>query len=572
MGGKGQFFPTIDRSLNLEARLAIALNVGNESNLQRLLGGENWSREQIQPVLDSLTKEQWTFVQAVWDYLESYRPEIAAKERRVYGKEPAWIDPAPVETQFGTLRGGYYPVKYDPRASERAEAHADAEDAKRQMQGAYTSATTRRSFTKARAEEVVGRPLLYSLDGIYNGVQEIIHDLSWHEFLIDANRLIKNKSIAAAMRETYGPEAHQQFKGWLEDVAAGEAPSRAAGEKALAWIRQGVSISGLGFNVMSAMMQPLGLTQSIVRVGAPWIARGVAKAIGSPIETTAEISDKSTFMRTRFLTRLREINEVRNQVKGQSAARRYVDTAAYALMLRAQQLVDIPTWWGAYEKAIADGNTENRAVALADQAVIDSQGGGQTKDQSAIERGGPALKLFTTFYSFFNTALNVGVEQTMTQESKAKLAASYLLLYVVPAVLGAALKDALTPGDSGDWDDGQKLARKLAGEQLSYLFGLMFGLREIGSPFANMIEGKKFGTDYTGPAGLRMLSDVTKLTKEASQGEADDGLRKAIVNFAGELLRLPSAQINRSISGVKALNEGKTSNPAAVVFGFQEKH
>lgn len=572
MGGKGQFFPTIDRSLNLEARLAIALNVGNESNLQRLLGGENWSREQLQPVLDSLTKEQWTFVQAVWDYLESYRPEIAAKERRVYGKEPAWIDPSPVETKFGTMRGGYYPVKYDPRASERAEAHADAEDAKRQMQGAYTSATTRRSFTKARAEEVVGRPLLYSLDGIYNGVQEIIHDLSWHEFLIDANRLIKNKSIAAAMRETYGPEAHQQFKGWLEDVAAGEAPARAGGERALAWIRQGVSISGLGFNVMSAVMQPLGLTQSIVRVGAPWIARGVAKAIGSPIETTAEISDKSTFMRTRFLTRLREINEVRNQVKGQSAARRYVDTAAYALMLRAQQLVDIPTWWGAYEKAIADGNTENRAIALSDQAVIDSQGGGQTKDQSAIERGGPALKLFTTFYSFFNTALNVGVEQTMTQESKAKLAASYLLLYVVPAVLGAALKDALTPGDSGDWDDGQKLARKLAGEQLSYLFGLMFGLREIGSPFANMIEGKKFGTDYTGPAGLRMLADFTKLGKETGQGQADDGLRKAIVNFAGELLRLPSAQINRSISGVKALNEGKTSNPAAVVFGFQEEH
>lgn len=572
VGGKGQFFPTVDRSLNLEARLAIALNTGNESNLQRLLGGEGWSIEQLQPVLDSLTKEQWTFVQAIWDYFESFRPEIAAKERRVYGKEPVWIDPTPVETKFGTLKGGYYPVKYDPRASERAEAHADAEDAKRQMQGAYTSATTRRSFTKARAEEVVGRPLLYSLDGIYNGVQEIIHDLSWHEFLIDANRLIKNKSIAGAMRDTYGPEAHQQFKGWLQDVAAGEAPARAAGEKALSWIRQGVSISGLGFNVMSAVMQPLGLTQSIVRIGAPWVARGVAKAMGSPIETTADISEKSTFMRTRFLTRLREINEVRNQVKGQSAARRYVDTAAYALMLRAQQLVDIPTWWGAYEKAISEGSAENRAVALADQAVIDSQGGGQTKDQSAIERGGPALKLFTTFYSFFNTALNVGVQETMTQENKAKLAASYLLLYVVPAVFGAALKDALTPGDSGDWDDGQKLSRKLAGEQLSYLFGLMFGLRELGSPFANMVEGKKFGTDYTGPAGLRMLSDVTKLVKETEQGQADDGLRKAIVNFAGELLRLPSAQINRTITGVKALNEGKTSNPAAVVFGYQEKH
>lgn len=570
MGGKGTYFPSVNRSFNLEARMAIALNTGNASNMQRLLGGEGWTREQIQPILDTLTQEQWAAVQQVWDYFESYRPEIAAKERRVYGKEPDWIAPTPVQTRFGELKGGYYPVKFDPRASDRAEQHADAEDAKRQMQGAYTSATTRRSFTKTRVDELHGRPLLYSLDGVYNGIQEVIHDLSWHEYLIDANRLIKNSAISKAVRETYGPEVHQQFKRWLEDVAVGEQQSRAAGEQALAWIRQGVSISGLGFNVMSAAMQPLGLTQSIVRIGPQWVGRGIAKAISSPVETTAEISEKSTFMRTRFLTRFRELNELRNQVKGQTKARAAVDAGAYALMLRAQQLVDIPTWWGAYEKAISEGNDDARAVALADQAVIDAQGGGATKDQAGIERGSPALKLWTTFLSFFVTALNVGVSQTMTRTSKAKLAADYLMLYVAPAVLGVALKDALTTGDSGDWDDGEKLARKLLGEQLSYLMGLMFGIRELGGVVKAVVAGEKFGTDYTGPAGIRMLNDLAKLTKETSQGDADDGLRKAVINVAGDLFRLPSAQINRTITGAQAINEGKTKNPAALLTGYQE--
>jgi hypothetical protein len=577
LGGKGKYFAGIDRSLNREAILAIALNTGNESNIQRLLGGENWNLAQLDPVLKTLSATDWHFVQSVWDYFEGFRPEIAAKERRVSGKEPAWLEPAPRKMVLANgdtvdLKGGYYPVKYDPRASERAEAFADAETAKAQMKGAFTSATTRRSFTKTRAEEVKGRPLLYALDGLYNGVNEVIHDLAWHEFLIDANRLIKNKAIAAAMREKYGPEAHQQFKQWLQDVAAGEVAAHNAGEKALGWVRQGVSISGLGFNIMSALIQPLGITQSIVRVGARWVGKGVASYVASPMASTDLVHGKSEFMRTRALTRLRELAELRAQVKGRSKARQAIDGGAYFLMLQAQQMVDVPTWLGAYEKAVVEGgNDEERARALADQAVIDAQGSGTTKDLSAIERGGPAQKLFTTFYSFFNTALNLGVSQTMTAEGKAKLAADYLLLYMVPVVLGALMKNAVVPGDSGD-DDPKKLARHLIGEEISYLFGLMFGVREASGAAQALTGTAQYGTDYSGPAGLRPIVDLVKLAKQVNQGEMDDALRKAVINTAGELLRLPSAQINRSITGAKALSEGKTHNPLALVMGYQEPH
>jgi hypothetical protein len=569
MGGKGVYFESIGRSLNRESRIAIALNVGNQSNLQRLLGGEGWTMAQVQPVLDSLTREEWDAVQAIWDHFESYRPLIEAKEKRVYGKAPEWLEPSPVQTPHGEYRGGYYPVKYDPAASQRAEEHADAEGAKRQLQGAYTSATTRRSFTKTRAEEVHGRPLLYSLAGLYSGVNDVIHDLSWHEWLIDANRLLKSTSIDSAIRNHYGPEVKAQFKSWAADIAEGEKSSDNAGEIALGKLRQNVSVAGLGFNVMSAALQGLGMTQSIVRVGPTHIGRGIVQYLASPIDSTREVNEKSEFMRNRARTRYRELNELRNRVQADLPAADVLKQHAYVLMMRCQQTVDVPTWLGAYDKALGEGNTEDRAIDLADQAVIDAQGGGQVKDVSAIERGGQALKLFTVFYSFMNTAFNLGVAETMTESSKAKLAAKYLMLYSVPAVLGTLLKDALTPGDSGDGDDWKKLAQKLVAAQLSYLMGLMVVSREFGEA-ANIVTGQRT-MGYSGPAGVRFVGDSIKFLDQARKGQFDDSFRKAAVNMAGDALGLPGAQINRTITGTKALAEGKTHNPAAIAFGFQEK-
>ncbi|MFK5282777.1 hypothetical protein ACI3PL_24740, partial [Lacticaseibacillus paracasei] len=50
--GSGRVFPTLGAgvSLNWQERFAMALNTGNESNLQRLLDGNGWTMAQIQPV------------------------------------------------------------------------------------------------------------------------------------------------------------------------------------------------------------------------------------------------------------------------------------------------------------------------------------------------------------------------------------------------------------------------------------------------------------------------------------------------------------------------------------------
>lgn len=569
MGGKGIFFPSIQRALNREQRVSIALNTGNAGNIQRLLDGEGWTAEQLRPVLDSLVKEEWDAVQAVWDHFEAYRPEIAAKERRVYGKEPDWVEPSPVVTPFGEYRGGYYPIKYDPKRSKEAGEHADAEQAKQMLQSAYTSATTRRSFTKARADQVKGRPLQYSLAGVYNGSTEIIHDLAWHEWLIDVNRLLRSKTIDQAMRDHYGAETVGIFRGAIQDIARGDQPALDVVEAALNHIRTGATIAGLGWNFTTSLLQPLGLTNSMVRIGPEWVGKGITSWLKSPVDKTTEIYEKSSFMRLRGQTMNREISEIQNRVSGRGKLQENIEASMFFTIQKMQLVADIPTWLGQYEKSIASGESESRAVALADQAVIDAQGGGQIKDLSAVQRGGPLRKLFTNFYSYFNVVHNLSADihgrTDWSNPAEAGVAVrDYLLLYAAPVVLANLLMSAVK-GDAAD--DPEEFARRLAADQLSYFLGTFVLLREVTGMVQKMLGINTFETSYQGPPGLRFFAELDRLSGQIKQGEWDAALRKSSINTAGILFHLPSGQVNKTWSGTEALINGETTNPAAILTG-----
>ncbi len=570
MGGKGTYFPALGRNLNREERLAIVLNMGNEGNIQRLLDGKGWTREAVDTVVETLTVEEAKFVQDVWDIFESYRPQIGAKERRIYGKEPEWIEPVPLSTPHGELRGGYYPIKYDTRQSAQANQHEEAELAKRQLKGAYTSSTTRRSFTKSRASEVRDRPLLITMDAMYSGLNEIVHDLSWHEWLIDANRLMRSKRMTQAILDTQGFQGLDQFKKAIEDIAAGEMPSGNSFEKVSAHLRAGATVAGLGLSVTTSLINVTGLAQSFVRVGPKWITMGINEWASNPTTLVGNIYEKSNFMRLRGKTMQREINEIQSLLRDKSKTRQAIDTISFMPLVYTQIAVDTPTWWGAYQKALTEDNGEERAIALADQAVVDAQGGGQVKDLAAIQRGGPMLKLWTTFYSYFSTTYNLTAEATAKTDFKdpmdiMRLGGDYFMLYVVPAFLGSVIRGAVSGDD--DWAEPEELAKAYVNEQLDFVFGTMVGLRET-TGFAQSIAGvKDFHGGYRGPAGLRFYNELDKLGTQIGQGELDKALRKSVVNVAGVTLRLPSSQTNRTIDGMVAIMDGKSQNPLSLVFG-----
>lgn len=553
------------RSFTHNDIFVMALNWGNEGNRQRLLGGENWQAEDVEPLLAELTAADWQAVQAIWDYFETFRPAIAAKERRVNGIEPQWVAPTPfaarsADGQIVEMRGGYYPIRYDTQASERAAEDDAASAVQAQMRGVHSAATTRRGHTKSRVKEVHNRPLVYNFAGIYSGFADVIHDLAWHEYLIDANKLLRSTRLQNAIKDHYGTDILRQFKTWIQDIAVGDNETLAAGEDALRTVRRYASMAGLAFNVVSALKQPLGILQSVARVGGQDVLAVTAQFIRNPVAMTREAQGVSPFMQNRARTRFRELNELRNALEQQGAIRQTMSRYGYALIMAVQQQVDVITWHAQLNKSLRAGVDIQDAVAHADQAVIDSQGSGMTKDLAAIERGGEWRKLFTVYYGFMNTVLNLEVNALTSKRSLGYKAGTVLMLTVAMPIIDAALSDLIKPGDSDDWDEEHWQA-SVGKAVANGLTGHFFALREL----------QFGGRSYSGPVGTRSIADAYKLIEQTRQGELDDGFRRALINIAGSWYGLPSAQINRSWDGFEALDDGKTDNPLALIFGYQEK-
>lgn len=580
-GGKGMFISELNMSLNREERLAVALNVGNEGNLQRLMNGQDngrgsivpWTPAQLDAVLNTLTEADWQFVQGVWDFFESYRPLVAAKEKRVTGVEPEWVVPTPVTTKFGTLRGGYFPIVYDTNQSIVAGDQKEVELAKQQMQGAARFATTRRGHVKERAESVQSRPLLLSLNSITRNVNDVIHDLTWHEWLIDTNRLLKAGPIADAILHRYGPEILSNVKSTVLDIAVGDNVRQTVIDPVLNHLRAGSTIVGMGWSLSTAALNVTGFASSVVRIGPEWMLKGLQEVIGSPAHierTRALVHEKSEFMANRALTLNREVNDVMNTIVGdRSEAQEKFRASFFWMITKTQEMVDLPTWIGAYNKATSQFPEDDaKAVALADQAVRDAQGAGQTADLAPIQRGSASMRLFTTFYSYMNTQYNLAVDVTKARTRKGEygmLAVDYLVLLALPIMGTVVLKTLLGLAAGDDWDE-EKFAKKLAAEFITYPMSLLVGVRELATAGQLAAGVNEFGGGYSGPAGLRAFSEMTKLGQQIGQGEPDMALLKAAINTGGLLLHFPGGQVARTVEGAVAVAEGEAS-PLALLFG-----
>lgn len=570
------YIPALGQGMTLQGRLMVALNWGRAENRQRLIGGNGFTQSQIDGIFETLTERDWQFVKDIWSFLDSYWPDIAAQYQKLYGVAPEKSEALPFMTKYGEMPGGYFPIKYDPVKSTQAQAQTVEEVSRMMKSGAFVRSQTKNGFTKEVLENL-DRAIKLDFSSIYEHANEVIHDLALREYLLDTNKLLNHRvdgrTIKDTINDVYGDQAYREIANGLRDIAAGDIGAMNAFDAALGHLRAGVSIIGMGWNLMTGLMQPLGITQSFVRVGPKWVAKGLMKYGSDAVQlqnSARIIYEKSAFMRTRNLTQNREINEIRNQIKRQGkfpVARQAwgaVEDSYFFLITQGQKLVDIPTWFGAYEKAIDGGASESDAVALADQAVIDAQGGGQIKDLASIQRGSQLMKIWTNFYSYFNTTFNLTVESVGKTNFKnpidiGRLAVDMLMLYTVPAILGVALREGVNMLVGGEEPDEEELMDKLIKEQITYVLGTMVGLREFATVFDS-----RFG--YSGPAGVRFIAEVERLGMQIAQGELDDALRKAAVNVTGILLHFPAGQVNRIIDGIYGLEEGDAT-PAAVIFG-----
>lgn len=561
--------PELGVKLNKSQIIAVALNIGNASNLDKMLRGEKWDEAAVRQVLNKfLSKEEWQFVQDTWDLINSMWPEIEALEKRINGVAPPKVEATPVETPFGTLPGGYYPMAYDKAGDVKADRIA-AQGAEGLFDPEYRRASTRAGSTNKRVEGFNAKVLL-SLNVIGQHLNEVAHDLAFREAVMDAFKFLSDDRVREAIRSAVGPEYEKQTQVWLKAVANEWAIDKRGLEgidKFLQTARANTAVVGMGFRVSTMLSQVAGYANSVQRLGSAAMLSGMRDFWKDPAGMAAFVQGKSGEMRHRANDLERDIRLALKRMEGKDGTLDAVRRFAFRGIALFDAAVSLPTWLGAYNQGLKQGMTDAEAVAYGDKMVRDTQGAGSVKDLSAFQRGGEALKLFGMFYSYFNVFYNRQrgiVRDFRSAESFSQYmdaVAQGFWLMVVPTLLSAVLAGQ-GPDDEEEW---------WAWAMRNVGFGVLSGVpwaRDVGGSISNQIAGKGFGGAKLSPIqgvgeGIQHLfTDAVHLAKGE---ETSKSAIKNLFNMVGLATALPTGQLGASTQFVwDALAEG-SQNPEGLI-------
>ncbi|WP_297671138.1 hypothetical protein [uncultured Desulfovibrio sp.] len=550
MGTRRELVPEIGEKLSWENRIAVALNMGNATNIERIRTGHGWTDEQIAAVLRPLKARDWQFVQAVWNYIGTFKEESFQLQEDVNGLRPTSVEAQPltVTTADGRtlqLEGGYYPIKYNSDKGFMAFQREQREMDKELFGGRnYGAAMTKNGHLKERGQGGQGTPLLLELSVITDHLFNVVHDLTYRKAVLDVAKVIRHKAVREAIESTVGAQQYRQLLPWLQDVANERQEPMHYVHRWARWARASTSIMQMGFKVTTMLAQPLGITQSAELLGYKWTGAGLKRVYGNPLKLPVLLEEtfaRSPMMANRIKSFDREVRDITKQLTPGMSRFGWVQVLkdkAFVPMGVMQMGVDLPTWWGAYERGLKEqGGDEAAAARYADSIVRLSQGSGATKDLARVQRGGELLRLTTMFYSYFNTFYNLGARRIALlkqHHSKADVfmaANTALLLWFVPAVFGELLA-----GRGPDEDEEPE--KWLALQLLQYPFQTVVGVRDL----ANGIFGK-YGYQITpAQSAPKSLVQWFKSVNKALEEEDAMKMAKPTAEAVGYIFGLPMKQ------------------------------
>lgn len=463
--------------------ISMALNMGNDGNLDRLRKTfihYNWDPAGIEGVKQALTRQDWQFVQHTWDMLVPLGERMKDLEKRLTGLPPVMVEVTPLRLQLADgpldLRGGYYPIKMDPKFSQRAIMAEAGETAQNAMDHGYVRATTSRGYTKARTG--FGGPLLLDFENVLSDhTAKVVKDLTHREFMLAANRLLTDTEIRKALRETLGPAYEAQMMPWLRTIINDRNGSTGQGlsdfSTMMGTLRGNLTTATLGFKVTTSLLQITHAPRMMLYTKPGSWAQSMMQFLANPKEMTREIKELSpNEMRFRGDSLDRDIREKLSELSDSSKMSRIFARAANITMQYIDHLLSFPLWHAVYQDALkehaalSEADARYQAIHQADSAVRLGLGSQAPKDLPAIMRQNDLTKLLTMFYGFHNGIygqVRDVAHQFRYDRNVGKLTFGLTLSVLAPAVLSQMI---MGKGPQDDENSGLWAAKRAA------LFGM----------------------------------------------------------------------------------------------------
>lgn len=561
------------RNLTKEQVMALALNWGTERNRQRAIETVKANEVEIERLFqDVLDDRDWEFIIREWEQINSFYPERSAVQERMTGNPLKKEEGITFRIGGRTIEGQYYPIMYDPKTSGKSSNH-EMEDIAQSFMSSNATFGYGMSATKSRLDKVKDKQLLLSLDVIPRAITESINHITMREAVTDVNTLINRKEFADYITNKLGASEYQYLRQWVRDQWTTEVSRLTEFDNMMQTIKRNISSAVMSGKVSVAIQNVANIPVAMEQLGAARVMRALYRAgvgvygrgSGRYNETREFVLGKSVMLRERVQTldkdmrRGLEIGGKGFTIDGKSIggytmeqlgeARDAINSWGYSLLSETDLMLSVPIWKDVYDveysklvqkEGISLEWADQRAIELADKAIIDIFGSGDIKDQAGIQRNkGTIANFATTFYTYAGTLWNMQLDGFYAFKDRGdfkKFARVIFYDLFMQAVIMVIYNNLF---GSDDDDDPTKVAKSLTKEFVNQsVMGVPF-VREGITQAMNRMLGEKVYNRGTSPLSYAVIDKIDDIFTAVNSSKKDwTDVGRAGLQFANSMTGL----------------------------------
>lgn len=568
-------YDELGTSVDKHVLVKMLMNLGNESSARvlcstRPVGFENsalWVDGDIMQtkinLLDflgrNLTETDIKYAQAKIDIAELYWSEMEALETRWTGFSPKKVEASPIELKLAdgktvVMRGGYFPLMRDgDTGSKHARQEVIADDP-RQGRNIRTM-STRRGHLKERVKAKY--PVNLKRGAEFNVAMDAIHDLCFREVMGDFRKIMNDQEMYTLIKEKLGLADFAAFKEYLERAANPQGTnSGSVGESWMGsvanWLRARTVNAAIMLNLKTAVQNlgnPLLYGNAVDGFGYSDVVAAVSNysmnmQLAEGYKSAKEfVYSKSPWMKERSVLPDISLRDMKEMESLNPVEKKAVEFGT-RLLVATDNLSAIPVWIQAYGKKIRAGTGEAEAVDFANTVIRRTLGSSRVTEVAPLLRGGPMLKLFTTFQGFFNTQYNQWArEYNIFRKEKdimrltSFVGAKFIMFAFINLMLSA----------EDPFEEGKDEYKKISKEILTYPMSLAGPVGQVGNAIWSRALGMQtYGYRMTAVQGtIEQMERAAGKVQKVWQKKADyDELIEPTATFVGTALGVP-AQLNK---------------------------
>lgn len=569
-------YDELGTSVDKHVLLKMLMNLGNESSARvlcstRPVGFESsalWVDGDIVQtkinLLDflgrNLTEADIKYAQAKIDIAEMYWSEMEALETRWTGFSPKKVEASPVELTLSdgktvVMRGGYFPLMRDGDTGSKYAGQEVISDTDPRQGRNIRTMSTRRGHLKERVKAKY--PVNLKRGAEFNVAMDAIHDLCFREVMGDFRKIMNDQEMYTLIKEKLGLADFSAFKEYLERAANPQGTnSGSVGESWMGsvanWLRARTVNAAIMLNLKTAVQNlgnPLLYGNAVDGFGYSDVVAAVSNysmnmQLAEGYKSAKEfVYSKSPWMKERSVLPDISLRDMKEMESLNPIEKKAVEFGT-RLLVATDNLSAIPVWMQAYGKKIRAGAGEAESVDFANTVIRRTLGSSRVTEVAPLLRGGPMLKLFTTFQGFFNTQYNQWAREYnifLKEKDIMRLTSFVGAKFVMFAFINLMLS-AEDPFEE-DKDEYQKISKEL----LTYPMSLAGPVGQVGNAIWSRALGMQtYGYRMTAVQGtIEQMERAAGKVQKVYQGKADyDELVEPTATFVGTALGVP-AQLNK---------------------------